>query len=182
MKTCICCNETKDLEAFSLSRRGTRQVNDYCRACGRKMACQRYRDNNKEKIAQSNKRSYHKNHDAILLKARESSLSLNGKYSSYKYMAKARHLSFDLTKEDFETFWQQPCSYCGRPIATIGIDRVDSSKGYHIGNCVSCCTICNVMKLDTPEDEWYSNMLMVLKYKGIIDQFSQLVEDNCLDG
>lgn len=27
-----------------------------------------------------------------------------------------------------------------------GIDRVDSSKGYTVDNCVSCCRECNVSK------------------------------------
>jgi hypothetical protein len=29
-----------------------------------------------------------------------------------------------------------------------GIDRIDSSKGYIQGNCVSCCTLCNRMKME----------------------------------
>lgn len=27
-----------------------------------------------------------------------------------------------------------------------GIDRIDSSKGYSDDNCVSCCSMCNLMK------------------------------------
>jgi len=27
-----------------------------------------------------------------------------------------------------------------------GIDRLDNTKGYIIGNIVSCCTICNIIR------------------------------------
>jgi hypothetical protein len=37
------------------------------------------------------------------------------------------------------------CSYCGGD-ANIGIDRIDSSVPYQLGNVVPCCTICNLMK------------------------------------
>jgi hypothetical protein len=35
-----------------------------------------------------------------------------------------------------------------------GIDRVDSSKGYYIDNCVPCCGICNTCKMDLTLDEF----------------------------
>jgi len=99
---------------------------------------------------------------------RELFLNANTKYVKYKQSAKERNYAFDLTFDEFLTFWQKPCSYCNREIATIGIDRVDNTIGYVLVNCVSCCSICNSMKMDTPEEEWYSNMLTVLKHKGII--------------
>lgn len=56
--------------------------------------------------------------------------------------------SIDLTKEQFETIIKQPCYYCGimQEKGFNGIDRMDSTKGYEIDNCVSCCTDCNMMK------------------------------------
>ena len=56
--------------------------------------------------------------------------------------------SIDLTKEQFETIIKQPCYYCGimQEKGFNGIDRMDSTKGYEIDNCVSCCTDCNLMK------------------------------------
>lgn len=35
-----------------------------------------------------------------------------------------------------------------------GIDRKDSSEGYHIENCVTCCKTCNFAKNNTPYDEF----------------------------
>jgi hypothetical protein len=54
----------------------------------------------------------------------------------------------DLTIEQFESITKQPCYYCGiiQDKGFNGIDRMDSTKGYEIDNCVSCCTECNMMK------------------------------------
>ena len=41
-----------------------------------------------------------------------------------------------------------PCIYCGDKIETIGIDRINSSKGYFIENCTSCYSVCNTMKMN----------------------------------
>lgn len=44
---------------------------------------------------------------------------------------------------------QEPCDYCGlvpSPGAWNGIDRLESSDGYHEGNTVPCCTPCNSAK------------------------------------
>ena len=70
-------------------------------------------------------------------------------FSSYKSSAKTRKgsaSSFELTFEQFMTFWQKPCHYCGDPIKTIGLDRTDNNRGYGLSNVVSCCRRCNFMK------------------------------------
>jgi hypothetical protein len=48
------------------------------------------------------------------------------------------------------------CHYCGTPpqkhkkLVYTGIDRKDSSLGYTVDNCVSCCTTCNTAKGTKP--------------------------------
>jgi hypothetical protein len=82
-------------------------------------------------------------------------------YRSYKKGSKKRNFSFELTFEQFLELTQQDCYYCGsKPFNNCndkksngnfiynGIDRIDSNKGYEIGNCVSCCRICNNAKRD----------------------------------
>lgn len=69
-----------------------------------------------------------------------------GRFSRYKRSAKEKNIEFDLTFEQFITFWQKPCYYCGSPIKTIGLDRVDYNKGYEVKNLVPCCFTCNAMK------------------------------------
>ena len=79
--------------------------------------------------------------------------SLRGHWHSYRSGAKIRGIPFLLTFEQFSSFWQKPCHYSGHTIATIGLDRIDSSKGYSIDNVVPCCQACNVAKLRmSPED------------------------------
>ena len=61
---------------------------------------------------------------------------------------------FDLSMADFMSFWQKPCFYCGVAIETIGLDRIDNSRGYEIDNVVPCCPICNYGKLNRTFDEF----------------------------
>lgn len=74
------------------------------------------------------------------------------RFQKYKDGAKARALVFDMTFEQFMTFWQKACSYCESPIDTIGLDRIDSATGYRLENVQPCCKICNRMKMEWPRD------------------------------
>jgi len=73
-------------------------------------------------------------------------LTPNHRERSIRADARKRNLPYSLTRDQFVSFWKQPCSYCGDPIETIGLDRVDNSKGYSFDNVVSCCKVCNSMK------------------------------------
>ena len=86
------------------------------------------------------------------------------KYSQYKNGAKKRNIPFDLTYEEFYTFWNKPCQYCGGEIKTVGIDRVDNTKGYILENCVPCCKTCNVMKLNHTTEFWISHIQKILEH------------------
>ena len=61
------------------------------------------------------------------------------RYNIYKKNAKKRNLAFNITKEEFYALTKQPCKYCGDLQDYNGIDRVDSTLGYYIDNCVPCC-------------------------------------------
>ena len=72
---------------------------------------------------------------------------------SYKASAIKRGLVWDLSEEEFRQLITQNCFYCGAPPPEIhrlsgkslrtlnanGVDRVDNSKGYFMGNVVPCC-------------------------------------------
>ena len=75
-----------------------------------------------------------------------------GCYRIYEANAKKRGVAFELTYETFISYWNQPCSYCAAPIATIGLDRLDNTKGYVPENVAPCCRICNRMKSNLPLD------------------------------
>lgn len=81
-------------------------------------------------------------------------------FSYYKANARKRELSM-MTFEEFMLFWKKECSYCGVSIAGVGIDRVDSAKGYSVDNCVPCCGGCNAMKSDMTLDEFLGRVSLI---------------------
>ena len=78
---------------------------------------------------------------------------INNRFTAARRSAKRRGKDFNLTFQEYKELLSDPCYYCenklGQPAVTgIGLDRVDSSQGYHYDNCVPCCTICNKIKND----------------------------------
>lgn len=99
----------------------------------------------------------------------------NDLWNVYKRGAKKRNLCFKLTKEKFKELTSLNCHYCGKIPSFVrksqskynslskdyiynGIDRIDSSKGYFEGNVLTCCHSCNMMKRDTPYEEFIKNI------------------------
>ncbi len=77
--------------------------------------------------------------------------------------ARKRNLEFSLSKDDVKSMIFGKCYYCNKEpnnhrnyiskrydklneFVYNGIDRVDNSKGYVIGNVVGCCRECNTKK------------------------------------
>ena len=92
-----------------------------------------WRDKNPEKVQAINKKKIE---------------SIESQYSVYKRTAELKQLDFKLTREEFYDIVKQNCSYCGimQEKGFNGIDRVVSTLGYVVGNCVTCCAMCNYMK------------------------------------
>lgn len=76
---------------------------------------------------------------------------------SYKRSAAKRHLKWALPYADTVCLFKAPCHYCGTApqncyqkdranVLYSGIDRVDNTQGYEVGNVVSCCHTCNAAK------------------------------------
>jgi hypothetical protein len=86
--------------------------------------------------------------------------------NSYKRGAHRRNLIFSLSDAEFKVLIESPCYYCGAlPVERYknrgtgslfcnGIDRKDSQIGYTLDNCVSCCSICNISKMDLNSEEF----------------------------
>lgn len=69
--------------------------------------------------------------------------TIKGKLSTINQGAKKRGLTVD---EPFITpLLSQPCYYCGTK-EKVSIDRIDNYKGYIEGNCLPCCTQCNLVR------------------------------------
>lgn len=93
--------------------------------------------------------------------------SLSQLFNTYRQNAKIDSREFKLTKEEFRTLTKGNCFYCGaKPSQVVkkynrngeyiynGVDRLDSSKGYAVENCVSACGTHNLMKLAMSVDEF----------------------------
>ena len=93
-------------------------------------------------------------------------IAINIMLSTYKSGAAVRNLCFDLSIEYFTEIILQKCYYCSKAHSrrikysnvngkyfgfVNGIDRVDNSLGYIVGNVVACCTKCNEIKRDVPK-------------------------------
>lgn len=101
----------------------------------------------------------------------------NRLYRNYERAAKDRNLEFNLTKEEFLSYLDKDCYYCGckprnllkesnnRELLYTGIDRKINSLGYSISNCVSSCYMCNKMKLNLDEDVFLKQVNKINNYK-----------------
>jgi hypothetical protein len=97
-----------------------------------------------------------------------------------KNRAVTRKVSCSLTLTQFKWISKLPCAYCNMPpsnyyswrsrsvlvldheeftILYSGIDRLDSSLGYILGNIVPCCLVCNRAKNDLALAEWCSHLV-----------------------
>ena len=93
---------------------------------------------------------------------------------------------FHLTIDEVSSLIFQPCHYCGTlpakrnklhsterrfglPMApSHGLDRVDSSKGYTLGNVVTCCWDCNTAKLDMTVPEFVAFIRRIANHMHLI--------------
>lgn len=104
--------------------------------------------------------------------------SVESVWNSYHSSYKRRGWDFHFTVSQLKAVSQLPCAYCGKEPSNVfrarytdgdgyrrevdptmevrysGLDRVDSSKGYVVGNVVPCCGQCNTMKSKLPLDDF----------------------------
>lgn len=92
----------------------------------------------------------------------------SGRFKSMICDAKRWKHDWKLTYEEFLTFWQKPCNYCGAEIKTCSLDRVNASLGYSIENVVPCCHDCNQFKMDQTLEQFREHVLaLYLNLDGI---------------
>lgn len=91
--------------------------------------------------------------------------SINRILHIYQNHAKERNLNFSLEKKDFIALVKSSCYYCGMKPSNrfknnkeifhySGIDRMDSSLGYTLDNCVAACYCCNLAKMEMSKIEF----------------------------
>lgn len=91
---------------------------------------------------------------------------LEALFKKHRLNAISRGLSFELDAETHRNLVLSACAYCGaepidRPhpymkvrITSNTIDRVDSTMGYTLDNCVAACAICNTAKMSMSLDQF----------------------------
>ncbi len=75
----------------------------------------------------------------------------SGPYNKYNESATSRNYEFNISKDEFYSIINNKCYLCGKQNTNKninGIDRLDNNIGYIFNNCRTCCTTCNVLKLD----------------------------------
>ena len=113
--------------------------------------------------------------------ASESQLNIN--YSNYKSKCKSKNWIFNLNKEEFKNLVFNNCHYCNQEpnqfrmdrckykrnmdsaFLMNGIDRLDSSIGYNLENCVSCCEDCNKAKRNLSYDQFLDLIKRIYEFK-----------------
>lgn len=154
-KDCAECNKNLPIGEFYKSARSKDGHGTWCKACW--VVFDAARIITPSVIAGrrlSSKRHYMKHTAKRIAYTKTPS----GKFGSYRSDAvNTRGLEFTLTKEEFMLFWHKPCYYCDGAIETVGLDRVDNSKGYVLGNVVSCCKRCNFSKHTMGRDEFINH-------------------------
>jgi hypothetical protein len=103
------------------------------------------------------------------------------RYKSYSETKPARTKGFLLTIDEFIAIINSDCFYCGhKPNKKYlnGVDRVDSSYGYHISNCVGCCSICNTMKMDSDVDRFIKKAREIADFCAKKDVSDKAIREN----
>jgi hypothetical protein len=91
----------------------------------------------------------HKLQYDLILKYRQSP---KGRFKAGINMAKERGLVWEISFEEFSKLVQKKCHYCTTDLNVpgslqgVGLDRMDSKKGYLLDNVVTCCGFCNKLK------------------------------------
>lgn len=86
----------------------------------------------------------------------------HSQYVGYANKAKKKGIKFNLSEDEFLSVASGDCWYCGRKpeestgshfgkvsgtgYFSNGVDRVDNSLGYELGNVQPCCQMCNRSK------------------------------------
>src|SRR6266478_4605910 len=63
-------------------------------------------------------------------------------------LAKQRSYEWTIPEDSYKSLIIKPCYYHNGSLSDtgIGLDRLDNSRGYHVGNVVPCCGVCNFVR------------------------------------
>lgn len=110
-------------------------------------------------------------------------------YHHYKKHAEDKNRNFDLTLDQFYEIIKKDCHYCGSkpkinsiysekygknkiPEPFNGVDRIDSSLGYSVNNCLPCCEKCNKMKLVYETNDFLNHIKQIYEFNNLNLRFN----------
>lgn len=94
----------------------------------------------------------------------------------YKRRAARKDYEVTITDDQFITLVTSNCHYCNkdwqtetrlvgnRPIKMLTVDRKDSKIRYTPENCVSCCKLCNTIKMDMGYDQFKDQIRKIMSH------------------
>lgn len=150
-KKCKKCKKVKNVDEFYKCSAVKSGLRGRCKVCCNK-AYKTWQQNNREKVRAINKKSYK------VFKHR-----ITYKFWRVRAGAKQRKIGFNLNFEEYKEFMEQPCFYCGDKNESLGLDRVDSNKGYYSFNIVPACYRCNVAKNNMTTKEFIKLCKKIVK-------------------
>ncbi len=164
MRTCPRCRTEKELSCFGKNKNNPNGLQTYCKTCCHEYAkgyFKKHRDRVLAAMRDYQKISYRTHPELHAERTRRYLERIKGnpprasvRFATYKQVAKRDSKDFQISREQFMSFWQQPCYYCGMSIQTIGLDRVNNERGYCMDNIVPCCKTCNRAKNDLTRAEF----------------------------
>ena len=89
------------------------------------------------------------------------------RWSRFKSEAKRRGIPVSLDIDDHLHLTHCPCIYCGfrgTIKLRIGLDRIDSERGYTQRNCVPACHLCNSMKGGMAPEDFFDHIRAILSH------------------
>jgi hypothetical protein len=154
VKNCYKCGETKSILSFNTDRTKKFGVGGVCKPCASKITHEYYIKNSdhiKRRVSKYNESYFPKyNRDVI------------SRLKSLCTKAKSRTKEFNITDQDLFDLWEKQngqCVYTKLPLLatanqfnTVSLDRIDSSKGYVVGNIQLVCAAINKMKQEYTEE------------------------------
>lgn len=98
--------------------------------------------------------------------------NINKKFYIYTYSAAKRHIDFKIDFDFFKKMVTGMCKYCNEKYIDgeyfLGIDRLNNNIGYIEENCVTCCTICNMIKCSYDIKIFENKIKHILSYNKLL--------------
>ncbi len=148
MRECISCHDILEDSNFHF-RRDSHTFRTSCRSC-----------ENKRKQIQRSDTGKENRYKRELQRAKEQRLDKKhrGKFivEDSRSIDRRKGLMNNISRDFVDDIIENGCSYCGDTTTTMTLDRIDNDIGHMVGNVVSCCYRCNIIRGNMPHEAWVS--------------------------